>query len=170
MSKPAREYLDARLKDIIQRDAALKERDAALELATKGRTKVPDSYYENPNGYMLLPEYSSAVRDVQLSEAVRKHWLTQKVALTNGKEWRDLEMIQDPRTGAISFKQSDPKPFSEEALAFVEENFVEAVSQYQNMLREKVSIEQGFIQQSKARAQTAENITQEIFPAEVWEL
>jgi len=106
MSKPAREYFAARLNEILVKEQAINERDEALKLAQQGRTKVPESYYENPYAFTLLPEYHSAAFNVTLAQKVEAHWSEQHRKIANGENWNDIEEVYDKAGNLIDVKPS----------------------------------------------------------------
>lgn len=75
-----------KIKPIILEHKTLKEaaaqKDAELERLRKGA--IPDSYYENPNGYVLDPSYQQAEMNAAQAHAVLQHWQKQYKAVQDG--------------------------------------------------------------------------------------
>lgn len=75
-----------KVKPIILEHKTLKEKsatqEAELERLRKGA--IPDSYYDNPNGFVLDPEYQKAEMAVSQAQAVLEHWQKQYRAVNDG--------------------------------------------------------------------------------------
>ncbi len=168
MDKNAKENYYARLREILKLEQEKTELSESLTLASKGRTKVPESYYENPHAYVLLPEYHKAVAHTNIAAELKQHWLKQKSAVINGRDYTRAEVKQDA-DGNLSVAYSQPIKWSEGAIEEVEDSFDHCASQLRNMQRNQQSIEQGFranVEQRIGRIRGAES---ELFPAEVWD-
>jgi hypothetical protein len=86
--------------EVAEKTTKLTETEKQLnELKTKG-PQLPESYYENPNAYLLDPEFQSSVQDLNTTRAILQHWTKQYEAVAEGaKEFDYLDT--DPRTGQL---------------------------------------------------------------------
>jgi len=75
-----------KLKPIILEHKKLKEQVASqtpeIERLRKGA--IPDSYYDNPSGFVLDPEYQKAEMSVSQAQSVLHHWQQQFKAVRDG--------------------------------------------------------------------------------------
>ena len=156
MSNPAREFAVARMREVGEIKTKLAEAEKrAAELSTNA---TPQSYYENPNAYTLLPEYQSTVKNASIADAIAKHWENQLVKIELGEEWQDLEDAFDdkgkylgPRLGKAMKPTAQAKveltrhlnhasqqfqTFQQKA-AYIQTNFSNGVKQVMSKVQEK---------------------------------
>lgn len=77
---------------------ALKTKITNLE---SGKQVLPESYYENPNAFILSPEFAKIQGAKQLSKVVEDHWTEQLRKFKKGESWTPL--TNDPKTGEIVY-------------------------------------------------------------------
>lgn len=79
---------------------ALKTKITNLE---QGKQVLPESYYENPNAFILSPEFAKVQGAKQLSKVVEDHWTEQLRKFKKGETWTPL--TNDPKTGEIVYDE-----------------------------------------------------------------
>lgn len=168
MAKPARENYMAQLRRVVELETIDKQKTDTIKQLAQGRTPIPDSYYENQHAYILLPEFQQANRDAELASAVHDHWLRQRISLQNGKEYRGLEIVQDPVSKQVTLKPSAPQPYSEDAMYQVENMYAGAVRQMNHFDGQRQSIMTGFHSQVNDRLSKIRSAETELFPPERW--
>lgn len=88
-----------KLKPIVKEHKALKQQ---VEQLKQGR--VPESYYEHPDAYILTPEFRSAAENVQRANLIYNHWVNQLQAVREGA--REFDYLDtDPKTGQYVVSQ-----------------------------------------------------------------
>jgi hypothetical protein len=99
----------AKLKPIILEQKKLKEAMQAkeAEVAKLKEGRIPDSYYEHPEGYRLDPEFAEAAAAEDISAKIVKHWRDQLLAIRNGSS--DYEHLYIDKDGkyAIDKRPAD---------------------------------------------------------------
>jgi len=170
MSKPAREYFAARLNEILVKEQAINERDEALKLAQQGRTKVPESYYENPYAFTLLPEYHSAAFNVTLAQKVEAHWAEQHRKIANGENWNDIEEVYDKAGNLIDVKPSKTmyKPDGD-GQHHVFRYLNHAERQMEKLVAERDQIARSFQQTHQQRVGKLQEVEKELFNPQRWD-
>lgn len=83
MAKDAREYVTARFTENKQLMAENKAVKAQMEQYHKN--VLPASYYQNPDAYILSPEYKEAATDLQYASYEEQHWTTQAQRIRAGE-------------------------------------------------------------------------------------
>lgn len=83
MAKDAREYVTARFTENKQLAAENKAVKAQMEQYHKN--VLPASYYQNPDAYILSPEYKEAATDLQYASYEEQHWTTQAQRIRAGE-------------------------------------------------------------------------------------
>ena len=75
-----------KVKPIVLEHKTLKEQAAqqSAELERLRKGAIPDSYYDNPAGFVLDPEYQKAEMTVNQAQAVLAHWQQQYKAVRDG--------------------------------------------------------------------------------------
>lgn len=113
------EYFSKILKERKEVDVKYKEekenlvkRITALE---SGKQILPESYYDNPNAFILSPEFGSLQSKVQLSRQVEDHWTEQLRKIERGENW--IPLTNDPKTGEIVF--DDEREYSADDKVYV---------------------------------------------------
>jgi len=170
MSKPAREYFAARLNEILVKEQAINERDEALKLAQQGRTKVPESYYENPYAFTLLPEYHAAAFNVTLAQKVEAHWAEQHRKIANGENWNDIEEVYDKAGNLIDVKPSKTvyKPDGD-GQHHVFRYLNHAERQMEKLVAERDQIARSFQQTHQQRVGKLQEVEKELFNPQRWD-
>jgi len=170
MSKPAREYVAARLNEILAKEQAINERDEALKLAQQGRTKVPESYYENPYAFTLLPEYHAAAFNVTLAQKVEAHWAEQHRKIANGENWNDIEEVYDKAGNLIDVKPSKTvyKPDGD-GQHHVFRYLNHAERQMEKLVAERDQIARSFQQTHQQRVGKLQEVERELFNPQKWD-
>ena len=86
MSNPSFDYVVKRIKERNE----LSERVAELnkQMEEKG---LPQSYYENPNAYLLDPEYQQAEKNINGASQLLAYYQQQLIKIRNGENYQDLE-------------------------------------------------------------------------------
>lgn len=90
-----------KIKPLIVEHKTLKEKSAAAEQELERLRKgaIPDSYYDNPNGFVLDPEYQKAEISVIQAQAVLQHWQNQYKAINDGAT--DYQLAQFDANGNL---------------------------------------------------------------------
>lgn len=60
------------------------ELETKLSDSQKGKTSIPESYYEHPLAFALTPEYETAANQVNETNTIFQHWSEQLKAVQNG--------------------------------------------------------------------------------------
>lgn len=101
------EYFSKLLKDKKEIDKtyndekkSLTDKIAALE---SGKQILPESYYENPNAFVLSPEFGKLQHNAQLSKQVEDHWTEQLRKMEKGENW--IPLTNDSKTGEIVYDE-----------------------------------------------------------------
>ncbi len=90
----------------------LTDKITALE---SGKQILPESYYENPNAFVLSPEFGKIQFNAQLSKQVEDHWTEQLRKIEKGENW--IPLTNDPKTGEIIF--DDEREYNAEDKVYV---------------------------------------------------
>ncbi|MEK6880904.1 MAG: hypothetical protein AABY22_14890, partial [Nanoarchaeota archaeon] len=97
------QYFSKVLKE--RKDAEVKYKTEKDVLTTKisnlegGKQVLPESYYDNPNAFILSPEFGQIQQATNLSKTVETHWTEQLRKFKKGESWTPL--VDDPKSGEI---------------------------------------------------------------------
>jgi hypothetical protein len=94
------DYLKERMPKLYAVKKENAELKVALENAQKGIVKIPDSYIEHPDAYVLTPEYRELSSNIRMAIGEEQHWLQQAQNIEEGKPWQNI-MGYDPKTGRM---------------------------------------------------------------------
>jgi hypothetical protein len=95
MSNPSYEWTAKTIKELrakADENKTLKEKLSTLE---QGKQTLPESYYQNSEGYLLSNDYRSLLKDTMDQETIISHWEKQALAIEKGEEWTDLVETKD---------------------------------------------------------------------------
>ena len=106
--------------------AELDKRDARIAELEKGEVKLPDSYYENPHGVILHPDFIQANQLANKAQFIANHWRKQLQNIREGKSTYSFIDI-NPETGEFTFTD---KPSDAAAEVDVLEYFTHAQNQF----------------------------------------
>lgn len=174
MSKPSREFVLSKFREFENTSnanvKAITERDEALKAALAGKTQVPQSYYENPHAYQLLPEFQQMNNSTMLSQKVEQHWRQQRKNIFNGAPWRDLDEVKDARGNVVDFRASDKElPANGDAQDLVDGYWQDARTQ----LNQFAGYRENIIQQHQQGVQqvmgTIKKAVTDLFPPDKWD-
>jgi hypothetical protein len=84
------DLLKSELPKAYQLEKENKELQQKYEDASKGLVRMPESYAEHPNAYILTPEYSKYRSAVKRADDEASHWIEQLEKIENGEEWQDI--------------------------------------------------------------------------------
>lgn len=84
----------------------LEETNKKLEEAQKGIVKLPDNYYEHPQGFILTPDFMSAQSDVNRAEQVFNHWSSQLEKVREGA--KEIELLGVDQNGNFTITSKIP--------------------------------------------------------------
>lgn len=133
------------------------------ELATKVKEleskTIPQSYLENPNAYILSPDYMQAARSVKQTEAIAGHWRQQLAKMRNGEKITDL--IQDA-DGNI--KQSEPFTATAETEAQLIAAIADATQRSQQARMQADNIRETFSERVKSTVTQVKEAESRLFP------
>lgn len=105
MPYEAYEYFSKTLKEKRELDNRFKEETKKLTdkvtALESGKQILPESYYDNPNAFILSPEFGKIQYNAQLSKQVEEHWTEQLRKFKKGENWTPL--TNDPKTGELLF-------------------------------------------------------------------
>lgn len=170
MAPDAREYVKARFNEVLAKEAEIAEKNKVIETIQAGRTPIPQSYYENPNAYLLDPSFHQATQRAALAEQVQNHWRIQHRAILSGEDWYDLEAVKDAKGNTVGFQPSKtPTKASGSAQADVEEWLSDAKVQLGRELNQRNAIVQNFSKQVQTIQQQIKQAETELFPPEKWD-
>lgn len=123
------EYFSKLLKERKEVDTKYKEekenltkRITALE---SGKQVLPESYYDNPNAFVLSPDFGKIQYNAQLSKQVEAHWAEQLRKIEKGENW--IPLTNDPKTGEIIY--DDEREYSTDDKVYVLKQFTGASEQ-----------------------------------------
>lgn len=133
------------------------------ELATKVKEleskTIPQSYLENPNAYILSPDYMQAARSVKQTEAIAGHWRQQLAKMRSGEKITDL--IQDA-DGNI--KQSEPFAATAETEAQLIAAIADATQRAQQARMQADNIRETFSERVKSTVTQVKEAESRLFP------
>lgn len=84
MSNEAFEYVKPKLKQLKEVQKTIAEKETELQKLREGR--IPDSYYENPDAFVLTPEFQEVSANLSAAQTVTNHWKTQLNAIAEGAD------------------------------------------------------------------------------------
>jgi hypothetical protein len=91
MSKPAKEFVLARLKEGKEPKAKAQE----LEQSVSKEGELPRTWYEHPNAYVLDPRFQQVQQSYNQLVGVKAHYEAQLRKVKEGEQWDDLTV--DPQ-------------------------------------------------------------------------
>lgn len=174
MSKPSREFVLSKFREFENTSTtnakAIAERDEALKAALAGKTQVPQSYYENPHAYQLLPEFQQMNNSTMLSQQIEQHWRQQRKNIFNGAPWRDLDEVKDAKGNVVGVRPSDKElPANGDAQDLVDGYWQDARTQ----LNQFAGYRENIIQQHQQGVQqvmgTIKKAVTDLFPPDKWD-
>lgn len=123
--------------------AVIAEKDKELATLKSGKVMLPDSYYENENGYLLDPAWNKAASNLNEASIVQDHWQQQMVNVRKGLPWKELTRnAQGQLTyGAEHATDADTGP---EAEALIMRTLQGAGNQYAQIQQQVYGIQNGF--------------------------
>jgi hypothetical protein len=122
------------------------------EIATLKEGRIPDSYYEHPNAYVLTPEFERTAANSQKAAAVLQHWQKQAKRIAEGEDTY-TELVEDQDSGGL--RESAPLKVTPDAEGQVQK-YVTG-SQHQ-LMRIQMALETV----GKSHQQTAQKAMQEL--------
>jgi hypothetical protein len=164
-SKEAREFTLARLEDLEREKAEKAELLKTVNTLKEGRTPVPESYYENPNAYVLLPEYHQVTQQVGIANAVVEHWTNALAKVKAGEEYQDLGV--DANGNII--RLNDAIPASPRAEAEITGYLNHAINQSQRVQQQQQQLQQGFHAKVQQVFNNIAEVQEKFYPKDVWE-
>ena len=90
MSNEAYNKLRPIYKEHKQHADVVKNLNTQLEESKKGIVKIPDSYYENPDTWMITPTAQRLSQTLQNVEFESQHWAEQLNKIRKGEQWNQL--------------------------------------------------------------------------------
>lgn len=170
MSKESAEFVKARLSDAIAQKKELEEVKLNLATAQEGRSIIPKSLYENPNAYLLLPEFHRSSFAVDSYTKIYNYWREQRRNILNGKEWQDSKDITDDK-GNFLRVEGDGKLLSAsgDAQDRVEEELKHAFNQLQQAQQNQQYIVNNFQGRVRETLTIARNVEKDLFPPDKWD-
>jgi hypothetical protein len=131
MSNESFDYFSKHLKESRVKEETYKNEKKSLETelakAKEGKVQLPESYYDNPNAAILMPEVQTLQANVSLASQIQNHWKNQLIAVKSGKPIYDL--VQDAK-GNITVA-AEATEITEENKAQIEMTLQE---EYQNAI------------------------------------
>lgn len=97
MSNEAFEYVKPKLKQLKEVQKTIAEKESEIKKLQEGR--IPDSYYENPDAFVLTPEFQEVSANLSAAQTVTSHWKTQLNAIAEGAD--EVENLVLDQTGNL---------------------------------------------------------------------
>ncbi len=69
------------------------------------KNSIPDQWYENPDAFILTPEFQYHSSRLETATAIHDHWKTQLDNIEEGKDWQDLDWDSTKK----AYVRSEPK-------------------------------------------------------------
>lgn len=125
----------------------IKARDAKIAELEKGVTKIPDSYYEHPQSFVLTPEFVEATNTYTNAQQLNNHWQQQLASIRKGaatfknielvdNKWQLVERDADAEAEVHIIAQLTE---SRQALIGAQQNLRNLSSTHQNRVKESTS-------------------------------
>lgn len=74
------------------------------------KNSIPDQWYENPDAFILTPEFQHHTSRLETATAIHDHWKTQLDNVEEGKDWQDLDWDSTKKAYVLSEpKASTPR-------------------------------------------------------------
>ena len=74
----------------LAKKAYVERNELASKLKEAEAKTIPQSYFDNPNAYILTPEFREASQTVKLADTIKAHWEEQLVKMRNGQKVQGL--------------------------------------------------------------------------------
>lgn len=170
MDKAAAQYFDARLADVIQKEAELEEASTALQEAQAGITQIPKSYYDNPNAIVLVPEFQRATSHVNLAAKIAAHWDNQLGNIMGGEPWRKLEYVKDAEGNVVDVRPTEQEfEANGKAQHEVGKYVRNSENQLNEMQRYQQHLQQQFHSKVSERVKLMKETEDKFFDPKTWE-
>jgi hypothetical protein len=130
--------------------AEIQARDAKIAELSKRKDGLPDSYYENPNAFILAPEFNNETNTLQQRQFVLNHWNEQLIAMGEGAK-------------EIQYLDHDGKQFITKTIPVDGIRTEKAVESYVRWAEQQVGESRGRIQSmAQTHAQAHANAVKEL--------
>ncbi len=146
MSHSAFNYVAPRIRELNEAKRTLEEQKTKLASLSTEKRGLPESYYENPNGFLLSPDFTSAANELQVASNVQSHWQKQLSNIRKGLDWQDLDIKDGSPVLGVKYKADAD---SEAAVATYLQH---AVGQVRDVQGKVVNIQQNFKQKHENAA------------------
>jgi len=128
--------------------------DRLEELYSNQRSDDSSGVYDNPNAYLLSPEYQESATVAQQYGMVAQHWQEQLARIKSGEAWQTL--AKDPQTGQIVIGQV------QEASPQAEAQVISALSEAQQLAhqygQEAVKVQRDYATKYKRSINAIDNV------------
>lgn len=148
-------------KQIYLENKELKQKLTETEgkLKTANPNTLPNSYYEHPEAYKLSPEYNALAYKHSVAEKIRNHWRVQQINVSEGGQWRDLQLSDK---GELLL--SEPKEASKEAKLAIADHLDWATDQLGNIKGDLTKFTEGYKAQSQGVVTWVKTLEDKYFP------
>lgn len=157
MSKEARQWVEARLKERDEHATKAKELETALQARKDG--ELPAAWYDHPQAYSLLPEVRDAAQVSSYLKGILNHYQNQLISIKDGESWEDL--IQDAQGNITTVKREKPTSADE---VNVTNRIAEARQAIQNQENRVAAIVNNFKAKQQGFAEGMRKVEDYYFP------
>ncbi len=159
MSNKAREWATARAKEVIQHQAEIAKLNERLK---DGPKELPASYLEHERAYTLSPEYQQSIGVYNQATTELNHWKNQLKTLRLGKDWFDLEGVDNHGNLIVG---KDPQKPTVDAESIIEDYISNAKQAAEQSRFQASSIASNFKSRFEGRRSLQAKLEDEYFPS-----
>lgn len=153
----------AKLKPIYithkEQTVKLQQKDAEIAELKKGKTTIPDSYYEHPQGFVLTPEFGEVASKVNQSQQVLQHWENELTKVRGGAAKFNM-LLRDQQGNFVT----QEVPADEKAEVTLLNMLDFARNQYNEFNSELKSIARTYSEKSRDASTWVSNFEKQTFP------
>jgi hypothetical protein len=131
-------------------------REQVKQLESKS---IPQSYFNNPQAYILTPEFREAASSERTARSIADHWRQQLIAVENGKKWQGL--AYDDKGQVVT---TEPQTPSAEAKAQILEALTVTSAQANEFTNKAKLIKETFTSRYQEQAGAVKQIEDKYFP------
>lgn len=169
MDSHARQYFDARLAEILEKEVELSEQSEALKSAQAGIPQIPPSYYDNEAAIVLTPQFQQSTFNTNLAQKVASHWDNQMMKIMNGDPWRKLKYVKDESGRVIDVAPSDEEFEANGANQHQVGKWLrDSERQLERFTAQQEFLVENFQKQVQHRIASITEATNKFFPPERW--
>lgn len=116
MRNESYEFVAPQLRELKKVKEVIAKKDNEIATLRSGKTILPDTYYEHPQGFVLSPEFNGASNLLNIYSDVQTHWEAQLAAIRKGEKWKDINY--NKATGSLEYGAEHEATAEDEAKVF----------------------------------------------------